>query len=279
MNDKKLHMISGNIFLELSKKVQNLGFKQSLSEIAKISFDEMKINRLSIWRVKDKTNLYCEFKRTRQLEEHHCFDCNINLDLVPTFNKFIHEGKIILAHDACAGNYTYELKDYFLKNTILSIMIIPIFVDGLLFGVVAFETVDNYHQWQSSDLNVGSDISQIISIAFISSKRNDNFNMLNSYAEKIKTYNKELEEVIKMKNEQFVEYGFINSHLLNAPLSRLKGLLNLLVLEMNGHNRREEINFIISKIYEAYEEMDKIVDKISLLIEKGEDIDREDLTA
>lgn len=270
-------MISQNIFLELSKKVQNLGFQQSLIEISKIAMEEIGINRVTVWTFSNNHTIQCKFKANDFIEN---FDCGniIDLNLYPTYLKILLAEKIVIANNVFTNNCTFEINEYFKANDIYSTLDIPIFVDGLLFGIVCFENTGKYHYWTPEDVRFGSDVSQIISIAYISSKRNEDLEKLNSYAERIRTFNEELQDVIKKKNEQFIEYGFINSHLLNAPLSRLKGLMNILVFELNGEKRDNELNFIIEKIYDAYDEMDKVVKQISVLIDKGStDIDRDDI--
>lgn len=270
-------MISENKFLELSKKVQNLGFSQSLVEISGIAINGMPIDRITVWKfIDNKTSMICESKWDKdggEVKPSFIFDCV----RFPTYFKGLNSENIIVANDVYNNIYTFELVEHFKENNICSALHIPVFVDGHLYGAVFFSTVNKFHFWNNDDIKFGSDVSQIISIAYISSKRNDDLMKINAYAEHIKIFNEELQEVIKKKNEKFIEYEFINSHLLNAPLSRLKGLMNVLVYEMDHDNRKNEVDFIVTKIYEEYDEMDKVITKISVLINKGEDIDRDDL--
>lgn len=269
-------MISENKFLELSKKVQNLGFSQSLVEISKIAFDAMPIDRITVWKFVDNKTMICESKWDKDGSNNqppYVFDCNS----YPTYFKGLRTEKIIVANDVYNNIYTFEMVEHFKNHNICSALHIPIFVDGHLYGAVFFSKLNNYYFWNNDDIKFGSDVSQIISIAYISSKRNDDLMKINAYAEHIKEFNEELQEVIKKKNEKFIEYGFINSHLLNAPLSRLKGLMNVLVYEMDHENRKNEVDFIVTKIYEEYDEMDKVITKISVLINKGEEINRDDI--
>ena len=269
-------IISENVFLELSKKVQNLGFNQSLIEISKIAFEEMDFDRITVWKILNGHNLVCEFKEDmtgKAFKDIHIID----LKTFPIYSSGLHTEKILVANDVYNNNITFELSDHYKEQGICSALHIPIFVDGHLYGAVFFSTIDRYIFWKKNDIKFGGDISQIISIAYISSKRNEDITKLNAYAERVKTFNSELQEVIQKKNEQFIEYGFINSHLLNAPLSRLKGLLNILVHELNTDKREDDINFIVSKIYEEYNEMDRIIEKISILVEKGASPERDDI--
>jgi hypothetical protein len=271
-------MISENIFLKLSQKVQNLGFKQSLIEISKIAFDGIPIDRLTVWTLENNnTILKCDFKMQTNVTT---FECSDTLDLAkyPAYHKALLSEKVISANDVYNSTFVFELDDDYLKpNNICSSASFPFFVDGKLSGMVVISTVERYYNWRVEDIQFGNDVAQVISIAYVSSKRNEDLNKLNKYAAKIKTMNEELKLVIEKKNEQFIEYGFINSHLLNAPLSRLKGLMNLIVIEMDGENRETELDFLISKVYEEYKAMDDIVTQISVLVNKGEELDRDDI--
>lgn len=273
-----MHNITENIFLKLSQKVQNLGFRQSLIEISKIAFEEMPIDRLTVWTLeKNNTILKCNF---RMQHEDSAFDCGYVLDLnkYPSYHKALLSEKIIAANDVYNSSFTFEMEQDFLRpNNICSSINIPFFIDGKLAGMVVLSTVGKYLNWTKEQIQFSNDVVQVISIAYVSSKRNEDFNKLNSYVEKTKNMNKELKEVIKKKNEQFIEYGFINSHLVNAPLSRLKGLMNLIVIEMEGENREDELELLISKVYDEYREMDEIVSQITNLVIKGETLDRDKL--
>jgi transcriptional regulator with GAF, ATPase, and Fis domain len=268
--------ISENIFLALSKKVQNLGFKQSLIEISKIAFEEMPIDRLTVWSfAKNKTLLICQFKMDNI---SHTFNCDSVLDLTkyPIYHNALLTEKIIHADDVYNSKFIFQMGDDYLRpHNICSAINVPLFVDGLLIGMVVMSTVGKYYSWKQEDLQFCSDIAEIISIAHIASKRNEDLRNLNKKAENFKSINDDLKEVIKRKNEQFIEYGFINSHLLSAPLSRLKGLMNLLVIEMDGENREVEVDLLMSKLFEEYKEMDEIVDRISEVVDKGESLDRD----
>lgn len=273
-----LMTISENIFLKLSQKVQNLGFKQSLIEISKIAFKGIPIDRLTVWTLEKKNlTLKCSFMMQSGVPT---FECGQTLDLTKytAYHKALLSEKVIAANDLYNSSFLFELEDEYLKpNDICSSLNFPFFVDGHLTGMVVVSTVERYYKWKQDDIQFANDVTQVISIAYVSSKRNDDLKNLNKYAKKIKSINKDLQEIIEKKNKQFIEYGFINSHLLNAPLSRLKGLMNLIVLEMEGENRENELDFLITKVYEEYNAMDDIVTQISILVNNGEEFDRDKL--
>lgn len=260
-------MISENIFLEISKKVQNLGFKQSLIHISSIAMDEMNIHKFSVWTFEEDNKLKCRFRRNSDGTNFTCSDIS-DLAKYPIYSEALKSQKILKINDIYNDSRVSEYLSKFEELNVKSTLQIPIYIDGLQYGMVFFSKNVPYN-WTNYDVVFGSDVSQVISIAYISSKRNEDIRKLNSYAEKIKLFNSELQELINRKNEQFIEYGFINSHLLNAPLSRLKGLMNILMIELDNERREEEIKFITEKIFEEYDAMDKIVKRISILVDKG----------
>lgn len=260
-------MVSENVFLEISKKVQNLGFKQSLLHISSIAMDEMNIQVFGVWTFEDDHMFKCRFRRVLNSMNNTCNDFH-NLNKYPIYYKALKSEKILMINDIYTDSRVCEYIEIFKYLNIKSTLQIPIYIDGIQYGMVFFSK-DKPYSWTNNDIVFGSDVSQVINIAYISSKRNEDLRKLNSYSEKIKIYNAELQKTIEKKNEQFIEYGFINSHLLNAPLSRLKGLMNILIIEIDNENREEEIHFIISKIYEEYDAMDEVVKKISVLVDKG----------
>lgn len=260
-------MISENIFLEISKKVQNLGFKQSLIHISSIAMDEMDIYKFSVWTFEEDDKFKCRFRRLSDSTNFICTDIT-DLSKYPVYSEALKSQKILRINDIYNDSRATEYLSKFEEFKVKSSLQIPIYIDGFHYGMVFFGK-NAPHNWTNHDVVFGSDVSQVISIAYISSKRNEDLRKLNSYAEKIKSFNAELQELIRRKNEQFIEYQFINSHLLNAPLSRLKGLLNILMIELDNERREEQIKFITEKIFEEYDAMDEIVKKISVLVDKG----------
>lgn len=66
-------------------------------------------------------------------------------------------------------------------------------------------------------------------------------------------------EILKRQNEQITEYSFFNSHVLRAPVSRIRGLLNLL----SHKPAPEEENRIRALLTESMNELDKAIKSIN----------------
>jgi PAS domain S-box-containing protein len=96
----------------------------------------------------------------------------------------------------------------------------------------------------------------------------DNIKKLNNkLEERVSERTIELEE----KNKYLAEYAFINSHLLRAPLCRLMGLIQLLNYTDISKADSELLRYLLL----AGEELDRVVGRINIAIEKGSYFDRE----
>ncbi len=96
--------------------------------------------------------------------------------------------------------------------------------------------------------------------------------------EEIKKMNSLLEErvhertiALEQKNKYLAEYAFINSHLLRGPLCRLLGLIQLLDYVDISEADTELLRYLRM----AGEELDNVVERINLAIERGSYFDRD----
>ena len=88
--------------------------------------------------------------------------------------------------------------------------------------------------------------------------------MLNEILEK-KIYQRT--ERLRSQNKQLAEHSYINSHLLRAPLCRLRGLMNLLSEDGLRVDDQKEIMLLMQG---AIEEMDDLTVRISQLLEQND---------
>lgn len=88
----------------------------------------------------------------------------------------------------------------------------------------------------------------------------------NDLEERVKERTKE----INAKNEQLVEYTYINAHMLRAPVCNILGLVELL----DGSELKEENKDVINYLHKAAFELDDIVNKINETLRKGYKLDR-----
>lgn len=96
---------------------------------------------------------------------------------------------------------------------------------------------------------------------------------LNTINEMLEEKVKERTSVLEARNTQLTEYAFINSHMLRAPLSKIKGLSHLLTSEkLNVKDHK-----IVDALLKSTDELDEIIRKISDLLYEGKDFSREEI--
>jgi signal transduction histidine kinase len=90
----------------------------------------------------------------------------------------------------------------------------------------------------------------------------------------IEQLNKELESKVEMRtrllkeqNAKLMEYAFVNAHVLRAPVSRILGLVNLLIKSESP--RRIEEEEIIQHLDESSKELDSVVRDLSVTLREA----------
>lgn len=284
---KQLYKLTKNEYIQLGD------LDNALKLLLKEAVDALGITRGSIWLYENEdSELHCKLL------------CNINQDTYesgqilqyhnyPAYFERIKDANALVADDAHTNPYTESFKDnYLLPLNIASILDIPLFINGEAKGVVCFENQLEQHIWTDEDLSFSKSIADLIAIAFQSADRTASAkllrqqseeillqnNYLNQLAEELKASNESLDrrviertEQLKRQNTNFAEYTFINVHLLRAPLCRVLGLSELLKYGQLNADERDLIN----KLDYECKDLEKLIAKITHVLESGEVIDRE----
>ncbi len=96
---------------------------------------------------------------------------------------------------------------------------------------------------------------------------------LNLLNEKLEEKVKERTSELELRNKQLMEYAFINSHLLRAPLARLLGLSDLISREARLPADKE----LWSRFITETRDLDTVIRKISDLLIEREELSRADI--
>lgn len=269
-------------------------------KICKIAVDNLGINRVSVW-ILDKSG--------SALDRKYLFGALGSDEIVtitnsefPRYFKKILSKNYIAAADVLNHPYTEELiKSYLKPLNIFSLLDSPITLDGKTIGLICCENQNEFHQWTAEEILFVQSLSDFIALGYKSQQirvllqkvRTQNRDLVDkgrqieAYNEELSALNEELTvmneslevtvrnrtSVLEQKNKQLREYAFINSHLLRAPLSRILGLSYIISKEKLNLNDSRLMTALLS----ASEELDSIVRKISDLLYKGDDFNREDI--
>jgi signal transduction histidine kinase len=70
-------------------------------------------------------------------------------------------------------------------------------------------------------------------------------------------------EIVKKQNDQIIEYSFFNSHILRAPVSRIRGLLNLLSHKQSAEEEMRIRSLLSDSMIELDNAIKSINDKLN----------------
>ncbi|MEJ0031016.1 MAG: hypothetical protein WDO15_11845 [Bacteroidota bacterium] len=82
---------------------------------------------------------------------------------------------------------------------------------------------------------------------------------------------KERTEELENRNNQLTEYAFINSHLLRSPVSKILGLINLMEVDKTTDPQQ-----MVDLLRRSCDELDTVVKKITIALDAGDQLDRND---
>lgn len=171
------------------------GFYPVLKNIIYNVANNCSIDRVSYWSYIPK-GLRCEsayYLQSNRYEKHFFID----KESYPKYFHAVESGLQIVASNVYQNTITEEFcHDYFPKNNIKSLLDTPIYINGELVGILCFETIDEFKEWDNEDINFSRSITDLIAIAIETQMRIE--------AEQKLTYKSDiLLEIIK-NTEQFL---------------------------------------------------------------------------
>lgn len=260
------------------------------------------VSRVSIWHLENNyQKLVCQYL-LRRGEEKTC-ESTILLreDSEPYFDALLRM-PYIAAADAQTNEATACFTESYLKPLdIYSMLDCPILAEGKPIGVICCEQQKSRKEWQTQHILFLQSLADLIALHHKNKRikhllqeiRHQNLELvaksnevetmneeLNALNEELQTINETLEQRVEerthqleIQNQQLREYAFINSHVLRAPLARIRGLLYLMTHDPNATNDWELIRILIAEA----NELDAITSKISDILYDGSNLTREDI--
>lgn len=161
------------VLLELARRDKNdtLETFQAITEAAALVLD---VARVSIWELCDDQDevegpadirLVCRDLYLLE-EQRHASHVPIHARDFPAYVAAIHERRTIAADDARRDPRTREFRDFYLEPIgISSMMDVPIWHHGEIYGVLCFEHVGPIRRWQASDESFAINMADIASLS------------------------------------------------------------------------------------------------------------------
>ncbi|HNP18977.1 MAG TPA: GAF domain-containing protein [Fulvivirga sp.] len=258
--------------LSNSQNINNGKVDEAKMEIIRSVKECLNISRISIWRYDEqKQCISCEFlSENNKIEKSQT---TIHLKDYPDYFSAIKENKLVIASDAIVHHATADLADkYLMPNSIRSLMDAPFLVRGKLGGIICCEQQNKVKNWEAIESLFLKALGDFLSYAIIVDERIKQNQLLKLRNNEISQINDNLEVAVaertkelKEKNEQLVEYAYINSHILRAPVARISGLYHLFQFEKEIDLEGELFNHL----NESINELENITLQINRAIEEN----------
>ncbi len=220
-----------------------------IQSIVRDCAQQLQVARVSIWHLRHVT-LLCE-----QLYRRHENDFDSGLLLnqkdYPNYFKALMEGGLIDASDAHHDSRTAEFSESYLTPLgIMSMLDAPIFVKGVLYGVVCIEATGQAHEWDIAELFYAAAIADKVSL--IIESENWLSNREEMAIKKMEIYDQQLKfkSIFKSINDAVL--------LFNADLLVEEG--NPSSEKLLGYNKNELIGLHYKELFDK-----KIVTNVSRL--------------
>jgi signal transduction histidine kinase len=179
----------------------------------------------------------------------------ISYHTVPSWKTALHQKGCLMTADI--HSLAYDLVALLSAQKVKSILVVPLFLKGKIIGFIGFDDCLNHKQWENSDLEFISTMSNIISHAF---ERHYTEQELKSMLEHQHRINQELVR----QNLDLQQFTYIVSHNLRAPVANLLGLVSLYRTE----DSINEVNQIaIENIKTVSRQLDGIVRDLNEIVE------------
>lgn len=155
----------GEILSKISSiNIDNQNTKESIvKQLCELLADGLSVKRAGIW-LFENTNLICENLFDAQSNTHINGLCLEGKDF-PIYISRLLEGKPIIAANAFTDDFTKEFVDIYLKpNNINSLLDIPIWKNGELYGVFCSECEQKNRFWSETDIAFARTFADAISL-------------------------------------------------------------------------------------------------------------------
>lgn len=146
-------------------------FEQTMHAVTEAGATTLKVARCSVWRlVPGRTALVCEDLYQPALGRHSRGG-KVYVDETPAYFSALFESRAIPADDARTDPRTADLGSYLGPLGITSMMDVPIWHRGDLYGVLCNEHVGPPRQWQPEEVSFAGNLADVLSLSLEAAER------------------------------------------------------------------------------------------------------------
>lgn len=169
---EKLHRHkSAEDLLYRSQMSQEGRLDSAIREIIELASVTMQVERMNIWRIDENFRSISSIGNY-DAKEGMLPNVTLQRQSMPDYFRLLESAEIVVTADSAADPQTAELRDgYIIPNGIISMMDVPIRIEGRMVGVVCFEETKNRREWDIAEQKFGLSVAQIIALTLESHER------------------------------------------------------------------------------------------------------------
>ncbi|HSD06794.1 PAS domain S-box protein [Flavobacterium sp.] len=183
-------------------------FDQTISNILQITAKALDINRAGYW-LYDVNKIVCKklYESGIDVDTQIEFYKDENIDY---FKKIENKLQVVQSDIRSYTNNNDIKNNYVYTNNIFSTLDTPVFIDGVLKGILSYESTDHVKNWDNEDINFAKSISDLIVIALASQMRLEIERKLAYKSELLFVINKNTNQFLLEKRSKNLIMGIIN---------------------------------------------------------------------
>jgi PAS domain S-box-containing protein len=151
------------------------GAREALRTLTDVAAHALDISRASVWRFdEDARRLSCLdlFDARRQADDSgHSRSAMLDVDVYPRYVAALRQGRTIVANDARTDPTTADLASYLESEGIVAILDAPVFLDGMLAGVVCLEQAGRPRDWAHDEVRFASELATLLGRFLVARER------------------------------------------------------------------------------------------------------------
>lgn len=151
------------------------GEQDALRTLTDLAASALDISRASVWRFDGNTGRLCclnLFDMRRQADSGgHSGGAVLDMDAYPHYVDALRQGRAIVASDARTDQTTADLAGYLESEGVVAVLDAPVFLDGVLAGVVCLEQAGRTHDWAHDEVRFASELATLLGRFLVARER------------------------------------------------------------------------------------------------------------
>ena len=171
-----------------------------IDNIIQESAKSLKIDRASYWVFKDKT-IFCSnvYNHGNSISKD---EKELEIDSMPKYFSLLTEKGVCAINDIEKSIFHDEFGKYYQETKVKSLLDMCIVINNVFHGVLCFESVNDYKEWDSLDIGFVRSVTEITTTLLESQKRIETEKLLQYKTEILSSMTKNTDKILKGKDKK-----------------------------------------------------------------------------